>query len=141
MSLADSRGPSDAPAKNEPRPKTLSSAIALLNELRPRIMDILGNSELRVALRRMDIMRPDRGDVEQAHVMWAGPSPDDEDTARLKRVAGMHTFSLYLRFQYLIISIPSSRIHQQRISTSRPGRRREEALEGDDQSFMLTTIN
>lgn len=70
------------------RPRTLESAIALLRELRPRILELLSDAQLLVALQRVDIMRPDRGDLEKAHVMWAGPSHDNDDAQRLKRVSG-----------------------------------------------------
>lgn len=70
------------------RPRTLESAIALLRELRPRILELLSDAQLLVALHRVDIMRPDRGDLEKAHVMWAGPSHDNDDAQRLKRVSG-----------------------------------------------------
>ena len=71
-----------------PRPRTLATAIALLNELRPRITAIIQGRPLTASLRLVDIMRPDNGDLERAHVMWAGPSYQDEEGIRLKRVAG-----------------------------------------------------
>jgi len=69
------------------RPRTVQSAIELLNKLRPRIMDEIAGEQLRIGLRMMDIMRPERGDLSKAHVMWAGPSHEDEQAKRLKRVA------------------------------------------------------
>ncbi|EKM59199.1 uncharacterized protein PHACADRAFT_191520 [Phanerochaete carnosa HHB-10118-sp] len=68
-------------------PRTVAAALALLRELRPRVQALLAGAPLRVALRHVDIMRPDRGDPERAHVMWAGPSLDSEDARHLKRVA------------------------------------------------------
>ncbi|KZT12310.1 uncharacterized protein LAESUDRAFT_691583 [Laetiporus sulphureus 93-53] len=73
--------------KAPPRPRTLQSAIALLNEIRPQVMELLGEEHLRVELRNVDIMKPNRRDLEQAHVMWVGPSDEGDNTQRLKRVA------------------------------------------------------
>ncbi|PSR90693.1 hypothetical protein PHLCEN_2v4842 [Hermanssonia centrifuga] len=67
-------------------PLTVESAVILLNSLRPKIMEMLGDNQLRVGLTCIDIMRPHRGDLEKAHVMWAGPSHEGEDVQRLKRV-------------------------------------------------------
>jgi activating signal cointegrator complex subunit 1 len=69
--------------------KTLSSALALLAALRPRIMSILSGYRLRVALDRMDIMKPTRGDLDQAHVLWVGPLLEGADAGRLREVCGM----------------------------------------------------
>lgn len=74
--------------------KTLSGATALLQNLRPRILELLENAQLNVVFDRVDIMRPDRGDLEKAHVMWVGPSQDSEDARRLKLVSGA-TFSTW----------------------------------------------
>lgn len=71
--------------------KTLQSAIAFLNKLRPRIIQELSGQELCVGLKLMDILKAERGDPSKAHVMWAGPSYDNEDAKRLKRVAGAST--------------------------------------------------
>jgi len=79
-------GSSASPVASESRPKTLPSALSLLTDLRPRILDILGNQTLRVPLNRMDIMKPDHGDLEKAHVLWVGPLMEDEDGMRLKNV-------------------------------------------------------
>ncbi|KAI0927701.1 hypothetical protein AcW1_007127 [Taiwanofungus camphoratus] len=75
------------PGTAQSRPRTLSSAISLLQEIRPRIMEILGQERLRVSLRCMDIMKPERQDLERAHVMWVGPSHDGEDAKQLKKVS------------------------------------------------------
>ena len=71
--------------------KTISSAIAFLQSLRPRIIDELGGAGLRIPLERIGIMKPERGNMERAHVMFAGPAVEDpmsEDVRRLKRVCG-----------------------------------------------------
>ena len=104
MSLADAdssprpqsarRAPADAAqgqasgSKPEVAPKTVDDALRLLAELKPRIKDLLAGEPLRVALRHVDIMKPDRGDLARAHVMWAGPPKDGADAVRLRRVAG-----------------------------------------------------
>lgn len=67
--------------------KTLQDAAALLTQLKPEILARLEGNPLRVALNHVDIMRPERGDLEKAHVMWVGPAPGDEDTRRLKGVS------------------------------------------------------
>jgi hypothetical protein len=36
----------------------------------------------------MDIMNPDRGDVEKAHVLWVGPDETLEEAQRLRVVCG-----------------------------------------------------
>ncbi|KAI0073014.1 hypothetical protein K474DRAFT_1686391 [Panus rudis PR-1116 ss-1] len=81
------RPSSSEQSQSSQRPKTLESAKALLDELKPRVMEILAGEKLRVGLKRVDIMRPDRGDLERAHVMWVGPSHEDEDAKRLKKVS------------------------------------------------------
>jgi activating signal cointegrator complex subunit 1 len=72
--------------------KTVTSAVALLQSLKPSISAILGQQKLRVALDRMDIMKPDRGDLEKAHVLWVGPALEGDDAKRLKDVCGMRHF-------------------------------------------------
>ena len=69
-------------------PRTVGSALALLNQLKPRVMEILNNEKLCVPLKHVDIMRPERGDLKKAHVMWIGPPREGEDAQRLKRVSG-----------------------------------------------------
>ena len=86
----------DAPAPPQ-RPRTVASAVTLLQELRPRILELLEEAQLDVSFDRMDIMRPDQGDLERAHVMWVGPSYDGDDARRLKRVAGTTIVFLYRR--------------------------------------------
>lgn len=70
--------------------RTLHAAITLLRSLRPRILELMQNSPLVVGLHRVDIMRPDQGQLEKAHVMWAGPAFEggSGDAYRLKSVAG-----------------------------------------------------
>ena len=86
----------DAPeaSSSATHPRTVEAALALLVQLRPQIMDILNGEELRVTLQRADIMRPERGDLERAHVMWVGPPLEGEDAARLKHVAGRSRVSV-----------------------------------------------
>ena len=57
---------------------------------------MLAGDSLRIGLRNADIMSPERGDLEKAHVMWVGPPRDGEDAQRLKRVAGVYRFKLNL---------------------------------------------
>jgi activating signal cointegrator complex subunit 1 len=51
-------------------------------------MSILGTHRLRIALDNMDIMKPDRGDLDRAHVLWLGPSLVGEDARRLTEICG-----------------------------------------------------
>ncbi|KAI0369480.1 hypothetical protein BV20DRAFT_968080 [Pilatotrama ljubarskyi] len=81
-----SQAPTQA-GQEKPRP-TLEAAKQVLQELKPKIAEILGQEPLRVKLDRMDIMKPERRDDERAHVMWLGPAVDGESAKRLKRVAG-----------------------------------------------------
>jgi activating signal cointegrator complex subunit 1 len=74
----------------EMQSKTLSSALTLLTALKPRIMAILGDHKLCVPLDRMDIMKPDRGDLDKAHVLWLGPSLESQHTSMLSEVCGMY---------------------------------------------------
>lgn len=76
----------DTPAATDVH--TVQSAIDFLHRLKPRITEELGGGNLRVGLKLMDIMRPDKGDLTQAHIMWTGPSYEDEHAKRLKRVCG-----------------------------------------------------
>jgi len=57
--------------------------------LKPRIMSILGTHKLRIALDNMDIMKPDRGDLDRAHVLWLGPGLEGEDAMRLSEVCAL----------------------------------------------------
>lgn len=71
-----------------PSHQTVASALALLESLRPRILALLEGQQLRVPLEQIDIMPPERGHPECAHVMFASPRYDSEDGKRLKRVCG-----------------------------------------------------
>jgi activating signal cointegrator complex subunit 1 len=55
-------------------------------------MAVLGEHKLRIALDRMDVMKPDRGDLTRAHVLWLGPALEGEDARRLKEVCGEFQF-------------------------------------------------
>lgn len=77
-----------AGVSSESPPQTVESALALLNQLKPKILEMLDGERLRVALEYVDIMRPDRGDLEKAHVMWIGPPREGDDAQRLKRISG-----------------------------------------------------
>lgn len=108
MSLTDA---SDPPASDhgasgggEDRPpRTVGAALRLLNELKPQLQEMLAGERLRVALRHVDIMRPDRGDLEKAHVMWAGPPRDSEDARRLRRVAGQSAYTCSSNFRLTVL--------------------------------------
>lgn len=66
---------------------TLADAQALLTTLRPRIMELLDGHSLCIPLTEMNIMNPDRGNADNAHVLWLGPSHDAKDAQRLKSVS------------------------------------------------------
>lgn len=68
--------------------RTLEMAKNVLQELRPKILEILGGEKLVVRLDRMDILKPERGSRERANVMWIGPSLESESARKLRRVAG-----------------------------------------------------
>lgn len=76
-------GPAPAPSK------TLREALSLLLSLEPRIKELLSGSRLCVPLHRMNIMKPDGGNPDNAHVLWLGPSHDSEDARRLQRIGEM----------------------------------------------------
>lgn len=77
--------------------RTVEAAQALLNELKPQIIDMLQGVKLRAALRNLDIMPPERGDATRAHVMWIGPSSEDQDGRRLKAVCGEFASPHYIQ--------------------------------------------
>ncbi|CDO75978.1 hypothetical protein BN946_scf184981.g3 [Trametes cinnabarina] len=80
----------EAPATAGGTPqRTLEAAKRVLDELKPKIAQVLGQEKLRVKLDSMDIMKPERRDPERANVMWIGPSPDGESARRLKTVADL----------------------------------------------------
>ncbi|THH07109.1 hypothetical protein EW145_g3612 [Phellinidium pouzarii] len=79
----------NAKAKVPESPKTVSASVSLLQSLRPRILDVLGGATLYIPLTCIDIMKPERGDLAKAHVMFAGPPEDDassETVNTLRRV-------------------------------------------------------
>ncbi|EIN12157.1 hypothetical protein PUNSTDRAFT_130426 [Punctularia strigosozonata HHB-11173 SS5] len=91
MSLAGT-GTGTGTSSDTPPQKTLYDACAFLRVLRPQILRELHGSPLRVPLTSMDIMKPERGNPERAHVLWAGPARPaegtlDEEYARLERVS------------------------------------------------------
>jgi activating signal cointegrator complex subunit 1 len=89
MSLTDSsEEPSLSSFPSTEPPNSVSTALALLVSLKPRIQGLLAGAPLRVALRHADIMKPDHGDLARAHVLWVGPPSEGEDATRLRRVAG-----------------------------------------------------
>ncbi|KAG2047941.1 hypothetical protein BDR06DRAFT_896414, partial [Suillus hirtellus] len=67
--------------------RTLEDAQALLCTLRTRVMELLNGHNLSIPLTEMNIMNPDRGNADNAHVLWLGPSLDTEDAQRLKSVS------------------------------------------------------
>lgn len=72
--------------------KTLSEALSLLTSLEPQISELLRGARLKVPLQMMNIMPPDGGDPDKAHVLWLGPSLEDEDAQRLRQVGGEYGF-------------------------------------------------
>lgn len=71
--------------------KTLASAISLLQELRQRVKDVLGDSQLKIPLTRLGFMHPEKKDADKAHIMFAGPpveEPLSGEVSKLKRVCG-----------------------------------------------------
>ena len=69
-------------------PPTLAAARALLESLRPRVLQMLRGQRLRVGLERMDVLQPERGDASRAHVLFVGPVLGGEDGRRLRSVCG-----------------------------------------------------
>ena len=89
MSLEDSENSniaSDGQATNSR--KTLSAALSLLTSLQPQISALLRGASLKIPLQLMDIMPPDGGDPNKAHVLWVGPPHEHEDAQRLRKVGG-----------------------------------------------------
>ncbi|KAH7924975.1 hypothetical protein BV22DRAFT_1105190 [Leucogyrophana mollusca] len=66
--------------------KTLPDALSLLSTLKPRIIELMQSHPLRVPLNSMNIMKPDGGDPDKAHVLWLGPDFNTDDARRLKAV-------------------------------------------------------
>ncbi|KAI0738791.1 kinase A anchor protein [Daedaleopsis nitida] len=67
--------------------RTIAAAARLLHDLCPRVHDLLRGEKLRVSLDAMDIMTPERGDDERAHVMWVGPGAGGAGIDKFKAVA------------------------------------------------------
>ncbi|PIL34754.1 hypothetical protein GSI_02541 [Ganoderma sinense ZZ0214-1] len=66
-------------------PRTLDAAKELLREVKPKIMELLGEETFRVPLNSLDIMKPEGGDRARAHVMWVGPT-EGEGLKKLEEV-------------------------------------------------------
>ena len=60
----------------------------------PVMQQAQGDHHLRVALNRMDIMKHDRGNLDNAHVLWLGPLLEGDNAKRLWEVCGMCQVSL-----------------------------------------------
>jgi len=78
---------------NQPPEHTIESALNLLRSLRPQLLETLRSdgaaSSLSVPFSKIDIMSPERGDNEKAHVMWAGPSAEQLKGSALHKVSHM----------------------------------------------------
>ncbi|KAH9890388.1 AKAP7 2'5' RNA ligase-like domain-containing protein [Cubamyces lactineus] len=79
----------DAPSMPGSTTGTLEDAKKVLDELKPKIKEILRDEALKVKLDSVDIMPPEKRDQERAHVMWVGPSLETESAKRLKTVADL----------------------------------------------------
>ncbi|KAM5541288.1 hypothetical protein V8D89_005217 [Ganoderma adspersum] len=66
-------------------PGTLDAAKKVLQEVRPKIMELLGEEAFRISLDSLDIMKPEGGDRARAHVMWVGPA-EGEGLKKLEEV-------------------------------------------------------
>lgn len=138
MSLIDSSEElALSPSPSAEPPKSVSAALALLAALKPRIRELLAGAPLRVALRHVDIMKPDRGDLARAHVLWAGPSSEGEDMARLRSVAGQSILSAHpcagatLCLERLTHAAGPHRARERRVQEGRARRRRAAATQGE----------
>ncbi|KAI0056391.1 hypothetical protein BV25DRAFT_1832272 [Artomyces pyxidatus] len=80
VSLSQAGSSPDAP------PHTLEDASYLLHSLQPRVIEILRGQKLTVGLEIMDIMKPERGGHERAHVLYVGPDLNREHGRRLRAV-------------------------------------------------------
>ncbi|KAG8918813.1 hypothetical protein FRC00_012050, partial [Tulasnella sp. 408] len=68
--------PLQAPSAPAPPKKTVAEALALLNSLRPEIMNIINDTgDISVPLNGLRIMN-DRPD--EAYVLWAGPGTNND---------------------------------------------------------------
>ena len=66
--------------------KTLTAALTLLTSLRPRLVSLLAGNPLRIPLTSLDIMKPERNDVDRAHVCFVGPSEKDIESEGGRRL-------------------------------------------------------
>lgn len=66
--------------------RTLARATELLHAIRPKVLEMLEGKPLKIGLERMDIMPPERGNAERAHVLWVGPDIGSEEGKRLTAV-------------------------------------------------------
>ncbi|KAF9237987.1 kinase A anchor protein [Melanogaster broomeanus] len=90
MSLVDpEQSNSDPNNESSNSRKTLPEALSLLSSLRPLIMEMLCGNCLSVPLEVVNIMQPDGGDPDKAHVLWVGPSLETEEGQRLMKVGEM----------------------------------------------------
>lgn len=87
--------------------RTLANAVRQLQQLKPRITAILAGRRLQVPLTRVDIMKPERGSLEKAHVLWAGPPEHGEEASRLRAVCRKS-------FQRLLVTLPSPELFSYR---------------------------
>ncbi|KAI0049388.1 hypothetical protein FA95DRAFT_1677515 [Auriscalpium vulgare] len=65
---------------------TLAAARQTLRALQPRIHQLLQGERLRVGLDRLDIMKPERGNPERAHVLYVGPDLSSAAGHKLRMV-------------------------------------------------------
>ena len=127
QSSRNETGHSSAQAMAENSPKTLEAARTLLREVKPKVLEILGREKLRVSLDSMDIMRPERGDQERAHVMWVGPA-DGKGVKKFKEVARTH--DVHLSTTYVGTNPDIARFHTGNVQAGRLPRCRGPAIEG-----------
>ena len=75
-------------SESDTQPKrNVEAAIKVLQDVKPKVMELLAGEKLRVSLDSMDIMQPERRNQERAHVMWVGPALDSASTDLFKKVA------------------------------------------------------
>ncbi|KAK7682304.1 hypothetical protein QCA50_014507 [Cerrena zonata] len=110
----------DGTTSHGTRPKTLDTAAQLLNELKPQVMKMLAGEKLRIGLKRIDIMKPERGDLEKAHILWTGPAQEGEDAKRLRDVSSKFTCP-YNNFPGNVLIAAEHRFCSQGVSESGTG--------------------
>ncbi|KAI0738780.1 hypothetical protein C8Q80DRAFT_1124270 [Daedaleopsis nitida] len=69
--------------------RTVDAAAKLLDELRPRVQELLQGEKLSVSLDSMDVMKHGRRNDERAHVMWVGAAADGAGVDKVKAVADL----------------------------------------------------